>query len=68
MKVCQEIYTGKQDLQKQSLLVKKTCWPGMNIMGNLLTEMRENHDKKLKQNKHSQKSYLTQKSDENGTE
>ena len=37
-------------------------------MGKLLTEIRENHKKKMKQNKHSQKSYSTQQSDESDSE
>ena len=63
-----DMYWSTGLTKEQSLLVKKSSWPGKNIMGKVLTEIRESHKKKLKQNKHSQKSNLTQQSEESDSE
>ena len=47
-----ELYWSTGLTQEQSLMVKKSSWPGKNIMGKLLSELRESQKKKMKQNIH----------------
>ena len=63
-----DMYWSTGLTQEQSLLVKKSSWPGKNIMGKLLSDLRENYKKKVKQNKLSQKTYRNQQSDETDSE